>query len=323
MTEPYCYLHPDRPAGHCCRNCLNMVCEECLRVGNDTKNYCSLCLKQHQKKYRRIWVSVAIVVIFLSISAGIDVFVVRGYWKSPATGTPFGAREQLQTEPCSRPRALELVESLYRSGDYRKSLQVADRFFANCGEYSRLRWLTFADYFHLGEYDKSISEVTKLIDAEPSNENFWAWRGIVYEERGNLEKALEDFQRALSIRPDLADIPQNIANVYERMGRYCDAIFPLEQILYFNSSERNNKRIKYRLVSLYQRPECADVKDEVQTRLRKLKHSQSGTRDATNHGKNDPKPVPDLYPSEYSDSKHIEPEKKMPQRRVPGFTSHF
>lgn len=54
--------------------------------------------------------------------------------------------------------------------------------------------------------------------------------GISYEERGQFDKAVEQFHEALKIAPDNPDILGRVASAYELMGRYKDAIDIYEKL---------------------------------------------------------------------------------------------
>ena len=48
--------------------------------------------------------------------------------------------------------------------------------------------------------------------------------GDVYSRQGDLNKAAEEFQKAIEIKPGYADAYHNLANTYQRMGRFDAAI---------------------------------------------------------------------------------------------------
>src|SRR5262249_28800551 len=64
---------------------------------------------------------------------------------------------------------------------------------------------------------------------DPEDKDYRWWRGQAHEAGGALDKAAADYQYAISIQPRLMNIPVNLATVYEKMHRPCDALFTLEQ----------------------------------------------------------------------------------------------
>ena len=56
------------------------------------------------------------------------------------------------------------------------------------------------------------------------------WRGVRHQERGEYKESAADFREALRRQPDLADVPINLAMVYEKLGKPCDAQRTLEAL---------------------------------------------------------------------------------------------
>lgn len=176
--------------------------------------------------------------------------------------------EQLKREPCDRPKTLDLAGILLKVGDYRRVLLQADAFFTRCGLFSRLLWVTFEAHRHLSEWDAVIADATKLIEESPSDQDFWYWRGSIFAENGQLEQAIRDYSQALEILPSAAGLPFKLADLYERVGRPCDGLFPIEQFLYHQPEARDEQAVSSRLNRLYARPECGALAGSGQTVLR-------------------------------------------------------
>jgi len=68
----------------------------------------------------------------------------------------------------------------------------------------------------------------------PSVPFTWNNMGDVYSRRGDLKKAAEMFQRAISLNPHYADAYHNLAETYRDMGETGDAILMYEKALVFN-----------------------------------------------------------------------------------------
>jgi clan AA aspartic protease (TIGR02281 family) len=164
---------------------------------------------------------------------------------------------QLDKEPCDRRKIIELGEAMHRAGDVRGTIRRAEAFFQKCGDYPRLRWLTYAAHKQLSEWDEAAAEATKLIETNPYDADFRGWRGLVYEQKGDLDHASEDFRQALVLKPRLGDLPINLANVYEHQGKPCDAILPLVQVVFYHPEATNLGALRARIDDLGARAECA------------------------------------------------------------------
>jgi aspartyl protease family protein len=177
---------------------------------------------------------------------------------SGAPGSPMDAMEaQLAKEPCDRQQMLTFDEALMRAGNNRAVIDRTEAFWKRCGQMPRLRWITYEAHKRLSEFDKAIADATLLIDDNPHDKDFWWWRGIAYEEVGQLEKAAADYQQSITIEPRITGIPFNLASVYEKLGRPCDAIFPIEQFLRYHPDVVDKERVQERLMRLYADPACA------------------------------------------------------------------
>jgi aspartyl protease family protein len=178
----------------------------------------------------------------------------------PASSSPLDAMEaQLAKEPCDRRQMLAFDEALMRDGKQRAVIDRTEAFWKKCGPMPRLRWITYEAHKGLSEWDKALADASMLIADNPQDKDFWWWRGIVYEETGQLEKAAADYQQSITIEPRITGIPFNLAGVYEKLGRPCDAIFPIEQFLRYHPDVVDKERVDERLARLYTAPACASM----------------------------------------------------------------
>jgi len=158
-------------------------------------------------------------------------------------------RARMQQEPCDRRAILELAEAEFRAGDHRGVLFHAQAFFKKCGDYPRLRWLTYEAHKQVSEWKQAGDEASKLIASNPHDADFRGWRGLVHEQTGDLEHAAEDYRQALLLRPQLRDLPINLANVYEKQGKPCEAILPLAQLVFYAGEVRGVAAIRSRTLA--------------------------------------------------------------------------
>jgi clan AA aspartic protease (TIGR02281 family) len=166
-------------------------------------------------------------------------------------------RARVQQEPCDRRAILQLAEAEFQAGDHRAVLFHARGFFKKCGDYPRLRWLTYEAHKQVSEWQQAGEEASKLIASNPHDADFRGWRGLVHEQTGDLEHAAEDYRQALLLRPQLRDLPINLANVYEKQGKPCEAILPLAQLVFYAGEVQGVAAIRSRILGLESRPECS------------------------------------------------------------------
>lgn len=239
MPTVPCYQHPENGAQGTCSACLRAICSVCSMF-DGVNEVCPPCLVSRRKvrARRRAFTTVAL----LLLASGGSVYA--GYlWRTggrgalaPAALIDYGERTaevrrlkaQLAAEPCDRAKIVTYGETLLQVGDYRGALQSNESFFQKCGPYSRLLWISYTAHKFLSELDAAAADATRLIEEDPGDKDYWAWRGIVYEEKGEVGKAAADYRQAITLQPTLRSLPINLATMYEKSGQPCDAMLTLE-----------------------------------------------------------------------------------------------
>ncbi len=92
------------------------------------------------------------------------------------------------------------------------------------------------------EFEKTITRKT-MIDKKASV--FFAQRGLCYREKGNLEQAMKDAEKAYSLNPNLDDTKEALGAVYIDKGKYDEAINIL------SSANKDNNFSKLLLATAY------------------------------------------------------------------------
>ncbi|MDI1444306.1 TIGR02281 family clan AA aspartic protease [Polyangium sp. 6x1] len=259
MQRPVCQAHPGQPAVASCSQCFVALCAVC-RQFDGMQALCPACMR----KQRRAPLVRALVGLFVLGGLG-----GAGYWAyrtyqprydyGAATNAVHKLETELQKEPCDRPKTLELLETILDAGDSRGVLARSATFTAACGEYVQTRRITYRAHQRLGETDAAVADLTELVSSDPYQVHYRAWRGVVYQEKGDLDRAAEDFRQALMLHPKLSDIPINLATVYEKQGKPCEAAFPLQQLVFHYPRAAWTSGIRTRIADLLQKGGCSVV----------------------------------------------------------------
>jgi Flp pilus assembly protein TadD len=160
-------------------------------------------------------------------------------------------------KPCDRSRVVSLAEQYTQAGNYAAVLENAAAFTQRCGMYPRLEWTVYEAHKRLGHWDEAAQVATTLIEQDPTDKDYWWWRGVAYEQRGELEKAAVDYRQALTLMPWLDHVPVNLANVLDRLGRPCEAASALRQFVASHPDEQ--RLVQPRLERLRRRGGCKQV----------------------------------------------------------------
>ena len=89
-------------------------------------------------------------------------------------------------------------------------------------------WLIYnhrgAAYVALGNYNQAIEDYDRAIEIRPGYVDAYNNRGSAYKGLGNYRRAIEDYDRAIEIRPGYVDAYNNRGNAYIALGNYKQAI---------------------------------------------------------------------------------------------------
>jgi len=166
--------------------------------------------------------------------------------------------DQLSREPCYQDAIVELSDALLDAGYPRESATSLLAFAKRCGITNNEELLTraYSSFKKVGDFAVALQIADQLVDADPADASYRYSRGATYEQLGVHSKALTDYIAALQ----LLGPPHNIAGsqfydisrMYAALGRYCDAIGPIETFISFDPIERKSPQTT-KIISEYAR----------------------------------------------------------------------
>jgi tetratricopeptide (TPR) repeat protein len=245
-----CYKHASAAMATQCERCARALCEPCT-VFFVSSPHCIDCARRARR--RQALAAVAKVGVIVGLLAAAIIFVVTrvpAFDYGAETPQIMRLRARVEAERCSQRATLEYDEALVAAGDLRGALADTDAYFTRCGDWYRLRWVTYGAYEHLGQHAAAVSEATKLIAHNPDDKDYPWWRGLAYEEMGRLDEAIRDYRRTLELAPDIDRIPFNLASVLEQKGQHCAARAPILQFIAFHPDFAQHPDVKERLERL-------------------------------------------------------------------------
>ena len=92
------------------------------------------------------------------------------------------------------------------------------------------------DYLYSSQFDESIEMFDKSIKYDENNFEAYYYRGCAYSNNFDKEKALDDWTKAIEIKPDYADPYFNIGLMYRRNNDYAMACY------YFKLAEKYGRQ---------------------------------------------------------------------------------
>jgi tetratricopeptide (TPR) repeat protein len=79
-------------------------------------------------------------------------------------------------------------------------------------------------YERMGQYDKAIEDYNRAITLNPNYVEAYCNRGGTYEKMDQYDKAIEDYNRAITLNPNYIETYYNRGVTYEKMDQYDKAI---------------------------------------------------------------------------------------------------
>jgi tetratricopeptide (TPR) repeat protein len=139
---------------------------------------------------------------------------------------------QLNREPCYRDAVVNLARALLKNGYPRESATSLRSFVKRCGGVEEILPLAYDGLRRISDFSGALEVAKQLVDAAPASATFRYWRALAYAETGNAELALPDYMNSM----ELFSNPKNESGhffyewsrIYTALGRYCDAITPIE-----------------------------------------------------------------------------------------------
>ena len=111
-------------------------------------------------------------------------------------------------------------------------------------------------YSSLKQYEKAIENYNKAIELKPDYALAYNARGIAYAGLKDFEKAIEDLNKTIQLEPDGAHAYNNRGNVYGRLKEYQKAIEDCTKAIQINPGHTNayyNRGMAYAGLKKYQK----------------------------------------------------------------------
>lgn len=234
LTGQPCYKHAAAPMAAQCERCTRALCDPCI-VYDVSSAHCIDCARRARR--RRAIGAAAKIGGALGLLAGGIVFIATR--PHPFDYGVDGARivrlhNKVDAERCDQRATLEYDEALIAAGNARAALADTQAYFARCGDWYRLRWVSYSAHERLGEHEAAVADATLLIAHDPTDHDYPWWRGMAYEEMGRLDNAIADYQRTMALEPAVDRIPFNLAHVLEQKGQFCEARRPILQFVRYH-----------------------------------------------------------------------------------------
>jgi aspartyl protease family protein len=148
--------------------------------------------------------------------------------------------EQVIRERCDRQAIFSLGRVLETAGYRREAANAHVNFSGTCGGYAPSLRQAANIMLQLSDHTGAAKVASELINLEPLYDNGYYLRALARDEGGFAEKAIDDYVTALELvgnKDNITSMPYlNMARLYEKLGRFCDAVLPIEAWVALKSS---------------------------------------------------------------------------------------
>lgn len=129
---------------------------------------------------------------------------------------------------------LALGDALRRAERFAEAVPAYDAAIARIPEPQGQHWPLFysrgMSQERLGNWPEAEADMRRALELDPDQPQVLNYLGYSFVDRGeNLDEALKMIERAVAARPDSGYIIDSLAWAYFRLGRYADAVEPMEK----------------------------------------------------------------------------------------------
>jgi uncharacterized RDD family membrane protein YckC len=128
---------------------------------------------------------------------------------------------------CDRKRALSFGDRMNREQRYEVAVQLVKQYEAKCEPWRRLLWVALYAHQQRGEWKEVSRLTTRLIEEQPSDSDFWWWRGEAFAKSGEYEQAAADYHQSIANLPNGYAAGRYAKWVDKELKRPCEGAFAL------------------------------------------------------------------------------------------------
>jgi tetratricopeptide (TPR) repeat protein len=169
----------------------------------------------------------------------------------PRTFEKFGKAsqylDQLQREPCDSVAFGSLATLMEDAGYPREAAKGLESYNRECTQSDEMLEAAYSAYTRVGDHKAAVRVADELVKSDFGNKDYRFWRGNAHEHARDYKAALADYISTLELFPDLSAVAASqfyqVSLMYDKIGKPCEAISPLETYLSYNVNERQTSRL--------------------------------------------------------------------------------
>jgi aspartyl protease family protein len=168
--------------------------------------------------------------------------------------------DQLSREPCYRAAIYGIADALLEAGYPRETDTSLVSFAKRCGESDEILLRRYRALVRASDFSAALRVADDLVKSDPASARVRYWRGNVYEQLKDFAHALTDYINAVQLLGDpdtiAADNFYDISRMYAALGRYCDAITPIETFISFSPAKNRSTQLSRLIAEFADKGKC-------------------------------------------------------------------
>ena len=168
---------------------------------------------------------------------------------------------ELSREPCDQQAIADLGKALDAAGYRREAANAHIRFSATCGGHAASLRAAANIFLKLSDYANAVTVATELIKLEPYNDNGFYLRAVAHNQAGSYQRAIDDYVTAIELfgnKDRIASVSYlGMARSYEKLGRFCDAVLPLQSWISLNPARNDTTQVRVIIDDYMKKGNCS------------------------------------------------------------------
>jgi clan AA aspartic protease (TIGR02281 family) len=162
--------------------------------------------------------------------------------------------DRLNREPCYKDAIRDFSEGLMKAKRPREAATSVRSFVKRCKNSEGLLAIAYSALESISDYQGAVEVADQLVKAYPATGAFRYRRARAYDHLDDFSHALMDYLNAVQLDNDpkslVGDVFLNTSRMYAKLGRYCDAITPIETYISLDPVNRRTPQTT-RIISEY------------------------------------------------------------------------
>ena len=134
---------------------------------------------------------------------------------------------------------IQAIIDLYSRGQFQEVLSQASHLLLEYPRSVVLHNIAGASHKGLGELEKAVEAYTKAISLKPDCAEAYNNLGTVFQDQGKLELAIDAYNASIGVKPWQSDVHYNIANVLVLQGKLSEAVKEYNDAIELNPQAAN------------------------------------------------------------------------------------